>query len=154
MGKIDVALPNIPPARLHHHESENRMGKYSKRETKDNKPRYKIHPVWAGIGFLMFIIVPIIAGAAAVELVNLGRAQGWPFMNSFPQYLQIPIPALSVITNIRDLPAIATFFLLILFIMTGVLSFGYAVVYRVIGPPRYSPQDEPAPRVRTKKYKR
>jgi len=135
------------------------MGKYSKFERKTPQPRYKIHPVWAGIGFLMIIIVPIISWAAATELVNLARQQHWGFINSFPIYLQLPdalngIPGMGAMTGVQNLPAIGTFFLVILFILTSVLSFVYAAIYRVIGPPRYSPEDEPAPRIKTKKYSR
>lgn len=132
------------------------MGKYSKFERKKPKSRYTIHPIWAGIGFLMIIIVPIISWAAATELVNLARQQHWGFLGSFPVYLQLPfnIPGISAITSIQNLPVIGTFFLIILFVLISVLSFVYAMIYRVIGPPRYSPEDEPAPRIKTKKYTR
>jgi len=130
---------------------------YSRR--KPVEPRYKIHPIWAGIGFLMVIIVPIISWAAASETVTFAKAQAWPLMRNFPTYLVLPdilymIPGMRNIVAIANLPAILTFFLLFLFVFTGIVSLIYAFVYRLVGPPRYSPQDEPAPRIKTKKYKR
>jgi hypothetical protein len=133
------------------------MAKYSKFERKEKGvPRYKIHPVWTGIGFLMIVLVPIISWAGASELVNLAKKQGWSFMRSFPTYAQLPgvIPGAGSINHLATLPAIAAFFLVIFFILTSLLSFGYALIYRVVGPPRYSPQDEPAPRIKTSKYRR
>jgi len=135
------------------------MAKYSKFERKTPQARYTIHPVWTGIGFLMIIIVPIMAWAGATEAVNFAWAQGWSLMRNFPMYLSLPdllniIPGISFITGIANLPALVTFFVIILIILTGILSFAYAAVYRIVGPPRYSSQDEPAPRVKTKKYRR
>ena len=135
------------------------MAKYNKFERKTPQARYKIHPVWTGIGFLMIIIVPIMSWAGAMIAVDFARGQGWSFMGNFPIYLQVPdilymIPGMGLLTGIANLPAIATFFLLILVILSGILSFAYAAVYRIVGPPRYSSQDEPAPRIKTKKYKR
>lgn len=133
------------------------MAKYSKFERKNKATAsYKIHPVWTGIGFLMIIIVPIISWAGAVEAVKFAKDQGWPFLRSFPTYLDMfnSIPGLTSLARIQNLPAIAMFFILILVVLSGLLSFGYAIVYRVVGPPRYAPDDEPAPRVKTKKYGR
>ena len=139
------------------------MSKYSKFERKTPQARYKIHPIWAGIGFLMVIIVPIMAWAAATESVGLALKQGWPMMYEFPRNLALPdilytLPMIGNIagslSSIANFPAIATFFLIILVLLIGALSFAYAMIYRVIGPPRYSSQDAPAQRVRTKKYRR
>lgn len=139
------------------------MGKYNKFERKTPQARYKIHPVWAGIGFLMVIIVPIMSWGAATETVDLALKQGWPLIYDFPGSLALPEilytlpiigPISSFISSIANLPAIATFFLIILVLLVGVLSFIYAIIYRVVGPPRYMPNDAPAQRIRTKKYKR
>ncbi len=135
------------------------MAKYSKFDRKGaSTPRYKIHPIWAGIGFLMIIIVPIISWAGATELVTLAKDQGWSFIHNFPTYLQVDalsfLPGMSALSRIPNFPAITTFFVLILLVLSGVLSLVYAMIYRVVGPPRYAPDDAPAPRVRTKKYTR
>jgi hypothetical protein len=132
----------------------------------DRRPpidRNKIHPAWTGIGCLMILIVPIMSGAAALELVKLARAQGWPMMNDLSGYARLPdvfytLPVISLaanyISSIPDFWGVALFFLITLLILSGILSFGYAVTYRMIGPPRYLPNDEPAPRVKLKKYTR
>ena len=135
------------------------MAKYNKFERKTPQARYTIHPVWTGIGFLMIIIVPIMSWAGAMELVKFAQGQGWSFMRNFPTYLSLPdllkiVPGIGYITGMANLPATAIFFLLILIILSGILSFAYAALYRIVGPPRYSSQDAPAPRVKTKKYKR
>jgi hypothetical protein len=58
------------------------------------------------------------------------------------------------ISSIPDFPALALFFTLILLLLSGILSFFYAMVYRIIGPPRYTSEDAPAPRIKAKRYTR
>ena len=48
----------------------------------------------------------------------------------------------------------AVFFVFMLIIATGFLTMVYAFIYRIVGPPRYAPDDIPAPRVKTKAFKR
>jgi hypothetical protein len=137
--------------------------KYSKFERKEVARPYKIHPIWRGIGFVMIILVPIMAGAAASELDKFARAQGWGLMYDMPITLQFPGivyslpylgPLASYISSVQDLPAMLLFFLLFLMVFSGVLSFIYAAIYRLIGPPRYTVIDAPAPRVTAKKHTR
>ncbi len=137
--------------------------KYKTFEPRDLTPRDTIHPIWRGIGFLMIVITPIMAGAGAMVLLDLARQQGWPIMRELGGYLKFPeifyqTPGISSlayrISAIPALPAIITFFLGLLLVFSGVLSFIYAVIYRLIGPPRYTPLDAPAPKVRTKRYTR
>ena len=137
--------------------------KYNKFERKRPEARYKIHPAWTGIGCLMLLIVPVMSWAAAVEIIKLARSQNWSMINNFPGYLQLPesfygLPYISTVasylSSIPDLPALATFFLIVLLVLMGLLSFVYAIIYRIIGPPRYTSEDAPAPRVKTKRYTR
>jgi hypothetical protein len=139
------------------------MAKYSKFERKTPEARYKIHPAWTGIGCLMLVLVPIIAGTGALELVKLGKSQHWPFMSELSGNLTLPdifynLPVISIVANflssIHDFPAVASFFLIIVLLLSGILSFGYALIYRMIGPPRYTSLDEPAPRVNVRKTRR
>ena len=135
------------------------MGKYSKFDNKKKaKAPHKIHPVWAGIGFLMVIIIPVITWAGATELVNFGQVQHWTVFGSFPRFFSPGalsfIPGMNFLAQIANLPAISVFFVLMLIIISGVLSMVYAFVYRIVGPPRYAPDDIPAPRVKTKPFKR
>jgi hypothetical protein len=139
------------------------MGKYSKYQKRDSQSRNRIDPIWTGIGCLMIVIVPIMSWAGAVEFIKLARAQNWPFMNGLGGYLTLPnnlygipyiAPVASFIAGIPDFPALALFTLLFLLIISGVMSFGYAVAYRVIGPPRYTSVDAPASREHSRRYTR
>jgi hypothetical protein len=139
------------------------MGKYNKFQSKRPEARYKIHPAWTGIGCIMIVIVPIMSWAASVELIKLAKAQGWPIMRQLAGYVRLPetfytTPILDgvarYISSIPDFSALVLFFLVILLVLSGILSFSYAAVYRVVGPPRYTSEDAPAPRVKTKRYTR
>ena len=140
------------------------MSKYNKFARNNEPARPKVHPIWTGIGCLMIIIVPIISGAGAQQLMDFGYSQGWPVMGSLSGNVNFPaevytLPLISVaatyISSIQNLPGLALFFLIILLILSGVLTFGYAILYRVVGPPRYTSEDAPAQRhVSVKKYKR
>ena len=139
------------------------MAKYSKFEKKEVVAPYKIHPIWRAFGCVMFIILPIMSGAAAWELVN-GAGKDLSFIVGMRGNLQLPgtlytLPYISwaaaKISSIPNLPAMTIFFLLILILFSGIVSMLYAMIYRMIGPPRYTQIDAPAPRVTTiKKHKR
>jgi hypothetical protein len=139
------------------------MSKYNKYERRTAKAQYKIHPVWTGIGCVMILIVPIMSWAGAVELVNFAKSQGWPIMRELSGYVRLPdifynLPVISIganyISSIPDFSGVALFFLIIVLLLSGLISFVYAMIYRVIGPPRYLPDDAPAQRISTKRYKR
>lgn len=138
------------------------MGKYNKYQRKTEEAP-KIHPAWAGIGCIMILIVPVMSGAAAAVMVDLAKAQGWPIMSSLSGYVRLPdvfytLPYISNLANyissIPDFSALALFFVLIVLLLSGFLSLAYAMLYRIVGPPRYTSQDAPAQRVVTKRYKR
>lgn len=137
--------------------------KYRSFEKKEFVRPYTIHPVWRGIGFLMMVMVPIMAGAAAVVMKDLGFQLGWPFMNELRGTLRLPeifyvIPIISNlaywISSIVSLRAILLFFVLFLIVFSGILSVLYSLMYRIFGPPRYSPLDAPAERIKVKRYTR
>jgi hypothetical protein len=139
------------------------MSKYNKFQRGPQKSRNTIHPVWTGIGCIMILVVPIMSWAAAVELVGFAKAQGWPVMRELSGYVHLPdifynLPLISTVANyistIPDFSGVALFFLVILLLLSGLLSFVYAMIYRVVGPPRYLADDAPAQRVSTKRYKR
>lgn len=124
------------------------------------QPR-QIHPVWRGIGCLMFLVIPIISIATAWLVVDkiwtlLPYWMIAPIRLPWFMYRYLPETTffLASILSREKLVAYILFTLLFVFIFGGVLSFVYAVVYRVIGPPRYSPIDAPPPKVKVKRYKR
>jgi len=139
------------------------MGKYNKYERKMPEARYKIAPVWTGIGCIMLLIVPVMSWAGAVEFIVLARAQNWPILNGLTGPAVLPAifyntPFLSsiagFISSIPDFYATLLYFFVLLLAFSGALSLVYAVVYRVIGPARYSPMDAPAERIKVKRYTR
>jgi len=138
--------------------------KYSNYQKQKELPaRREVHPVWRGIGCILMIVTPIISWAAASLLLDFGKLQRWPFIWELGGYLRFPdivytIPYVSMVANsissIPDLKAMLVFFFLFLIAFSGILGVINALVYRVIGPPRYTNLDEPAPRVKTKRYTR
>ncbi len=137
--------------------------KYQGYQKKEFVRPYKIHPVWRGIGFLMILLVPIMAGAGADVLTNLGFRQNWSFMWELAGTIRLPeilysIPVINIaanwISSIPNLRALVLFFLLLVIAFSGVMSLLYAIIYRVVGPPKYTALDAPAQKVKVKRYTR
>ncbi len=137
--------------------------KYQTFQKKEFVRPYTIHPVWRGIGFLMMVLVPVMAGAAAVVLKDLGFQLGWPFIYELRGIIRLPdifyaIPVIrnlaSWISSIQDLRAILLFFVLFVIVFSGIMSILYALVYKIVGPPQYTPLDAPAEKVKVKRYTR
>jgi len=114
------------------------------------KPRpWKIHPVWRGIGCLMFIIIPIMSYAGAVLLVEQNKTQGWmPMPYELMQTIFIPY-----IGGINHLYAYLLVCMLLMFVGFSVLMIVYALLYRLIGPPTIGPMDAPPERMQHKHWK-
>jgi hypothetical protein len=139
------------------------MAKYQSYQKPKDLPRNEVHPVWRGIGCLMMVITPIISWAAAMLLLELGRSQKWPFLYELRDFVRFPdlfykIPGILVVANyLSSIPyfkALLIFFFLVLMLLSGVFAVLNAMLYRMIGPPRYTAIDAPAPRVKTKRYTR
>ncbi|MCJ7585537.1 MAG: hypothetical protein MUO30_12315 [Anaerolineales bacterium] len=139
------------------------MGKYSK-YTRQQPPRSReAHPIWRGIGCILILIVPLLSFAGAALLVNYGLSQGWPIPSEWLGYIKFPdwvwkIPFLTSIAgpiaNYNNLKAVLAFFVVVLALLMGVYSTLYAIIYRGLGPPRYSAVDAPPSGHRPKRYKR
>lgn len=131
---------------------------------KEKEPQSKeTPPVWRGIGCLIMVIMPIISGAATMVLLDFGQSQKWPFLYQLSGFIRFPgvfyqIPLVMVaanyISSIPNLKALILFFVLFMMLFSSVFTFINALLYRMFGPPRYSPLDAPAPRVKTKRYTR
>jgi hypothetical protein len=142
------------------------MSKYSGVSRREYVRPYKIHPIWRGIGFVMIVLVPIIAWFAAQEISMLGKDSSVPQVKSFFRSLSSPVafpdwvysvPVLrEAARGVRSIPmfksTVLLFFILVL-VFSGILSIIYAMIYRA-AVPRYGPLDEPAPKIRPKKYTR
>lgn len=142
------------------------MSKYAKYDKKEVVTPFKIHPIWRGIGFIMMLIVPIISWAAGEELLKAAQATDINEIQRFIKYLSSPfgypdwvyaIPYLEDFARwtrtIDMLKAKLVFFIVFMMVFSGILSIVYAAIYRM-AMPRYSPLDEPAPKIRAKKYTR
>lgn len=95
------------------------------------------HPVWRGIGCFLLILLPILAFAGGKLLVQANRVRRW---------VQIP----TELTGYFIVPVIGRVYyadlvvaLGLIFIMFAVLTVVYAIIYKIIGIPRYGPLDSP-----------
>jgi len=115
------------------------LGKYGNY----NKPglrevRGDIHPIWRGLGFLLAIIAPIMAYAGAVLLVDENWKRGW-----------VPIPS-SLIgpPGYQNVFLVIVVTLVLLLFLYALFSLIYMVIYRLVGPSKYTPLDAPPNRRR------
>ncbi|MBK9926422.1 MAG: hypothetical protein IPP66_14195 [Anaerolineales bacterium] len=142
------------------------MGKYTSRSSKPQAPTTKertaINPYMRGIGCLFMLVVPVFSYGVGDYLAgqNLGNGILPP---EWYGYMSVP-PALA---NFTGLNYIANFFatrphliatlvlaLVALVVVGGIVSIIYGYMYSIMGPSRYGPMDVPAPRIKTKKYRR
>jgi len=114
--------------------------------------RWKINPIWRGIGCFLIILIPIMAWFAATLFLDfdqpLYRSQDFskPFELNYTQIVEID----RVIADINRFAATNNlvmgqlfYFVIFTVIGYGLLAFVYALLYKVVGPPRYGPFDVP-----------
>jgi len=123
--------------------------KYSARSRMQERP-WKIHPIWRGIGCIMLLVIPVMAYAGAVLLVQANAEQGWlPMPRELTQTVVLPI-----LGPMKQFYAIAIVTVLLIIIGFGLFTLFYSLVYSMIGPPQLGPLDAPpvrtSPRKRTK----
>ena len=128
------------------------MAKYSKYEYRQIKEkRWEVHPIWRGIGCFLLVLVPVMAYAAAVLMVQNGIVQR---MFSIPAEVSAPydlgiiykyVPMLRKI--IPSLPQISLLNLMLAAALTvvgyGLMSVLYSILYRLFGGNIKSPVDAP-----------
>ena len=121
------------------------------------------HAIWRGIGCLLMLILPImgfiLAGITVTAALDLGfpmpvQLLGNPVMPPSLWKVQAITPILGFIEAQSNLYAVLLVTLLYVVLMSAVLSFIYAIMYRIVGPSRYGPLDAPPPKVRARTYKR
>ncbi len=124
------------------------MGKYDKynpRSRARERP-WTIHPVWRGIGCIMVILIPIMAYAGSVLLVQMNLEKRWlPAPAQLMQTVSIPY--------LGSFPGLyANLLVTVLLSLVGfsVLTAIYSIVYRMFGPPQYGPLDAPPDEYRYK----
>ncbi len=123
----------------------------------------QINPLWRGVGCILMIVVPLLSFGMAAFTVNLVIDQGWPMPYQLMGYPVMPallmksdflVPVLLWIEQQRNLYAILLVTIVYIVFFAAVISAGYSLVYRYVGPPRYGPLDAPPENVRVKRYKR
>ncbi len=121
------------------------------------------HAIWRGIGCLLVLIVPVMSYIMASVTVSIGLEQNWPMPYQLLGNPVIPpalwnvgsiTPILGFIQSQTNLYAILLMTVVYIIVLSAVLTFGYAVVYRFVGPSRYGPLDAPPPKVRVRGYRR
>ncbi len=118
--------------------------------------RWKIHPIWRGIGCALILIIPIMAWLGAQILLpqvpNMRVLQEADQTITFPRSgipdLDKYIIKVNQYAQKNGLTLGQLYLTLALIILGfGVLSFLYAIVYRIAGPARYGPFDVPPDKV-------
>ena len=139
------------------------MTKYSSVSQRRVPPPIRPHPVWRGIGCLLTLIVPIMSYALAVLSVKIAVDRNWPMPYQWMGYPVMPVtlwkvvglaPLLIFIQSQNNLYVVLAFTFFYIVVFGAVVSLGYAVLYKFVGPPRYGPQDAPPPKFKVKRYKR
>ena len=124
------------------------MGKYNRLsgQAPPPPPPWKIHPIWRGIGCILFLVGPIIAYIVSDLLVQMAIERRW---------LPVP-PELSRVFYYRPMGlAIPHFYgnlmvtALLLLLGVALIMVLYTLIYALAGPPRYSPLDSPPIRRKT-----
>lgn len=96
-----------------------------------------IHPIWRGIGCFLLILLPVLAFVGSKLLVQRNFELRWI---ELPRELQLwfVVPVVGRV-YIADL-ALTIIMLVVVF---GVATLVYALLYRLMGPPRHGPLDSP-----------
>jgi peptidoglycan/LPS O-acetylase OafA/YrhL len=139
------------------------MGKYTKFQRPVMNRSRDTHPIWRGIGCLMMIVVPLVSYAGALKIVEYGLKHYWPFPAEFLGYIQFPqwvwrapvLPLLvTPIANFKNMGAVLVFTLGLIVLLAAIFSTVYAMIYRTMGPSRYTTFDAPPSKYKPKHYKR
>lgn len=120
------------------------MGVYNRR-TEDKLQPWKIHPVWRGIGCILTVIIPILAFAVSDLVIEANITS-----------IGIPIELRGTVETyvfgpIRFFWAKVLFGTVISVGLFAVLTFFYAVLYRLSGQGARGPMDAPPVRHKVKK---
>jgi hypothetical protein len=139
------------------------MTKYTVASRQSARPEAKqVAPIWRGIGCVMILVIPVLSYLISYWFVHYAADQGLPIPYQLMGNPVMPAtlyqtglaPVADFIASQQNLYAILLMTVVLIVVFGGVISVIYAMVYRVVGPPRYGPLDVEAPRGRVKRYKR
>jgi hypothetical protein len=120
----------------------------------DRKPterRWKVHPIWRGIGCVLLLFVPFLSFIiarffmASVKILPLPVELLKPVIFSYNGTDSIDriLYRINDFLNGRLLYGELFFTIIFMVLGFGLLSIIYGVLYRLFGPPRYGPLDAP-----------
>lgn len=126
------------------------MSKYSRRENVKEPRKWKVHPIWRGIGLFFLILIPIMGYAGAVEFIQFNeRTATVPL----PYQMYQPTGFVGIVAEEAGNVPIGFYVSVKLgiVIFTGIFAavgfgfytFVYALIYRMVAPPRYVGYDSP-----------
>lgn len=127
------------------------MGKYSKYDVRQAPPRkWKVHPIWRGIGCILLILLPVLSYVGAVSIVQENKTQHWfnvpkEMAGTVNSALAQKMPSMS--DFLYSLPRVNTMDLLVtvalLIVGFGILTVIGSFFYSAMGPSRYTSLDSP-----------
>ncbi len=129
----------------------NRRGYGSNANTTDNAD--EIHPIWRGFGCVMLFLIPVMAFAAAVSIIDLNAERNWfdipADLNRLPDLNKLitGLPAW-IVDDFYAKLLVAVVFAVLFF---GIFVIIYSLVFRMSGGYRPSPLDAPPQNRKTKK---
>lgn len=94
-------------------------------ETKNKEKSREPHPVWRGIGFLMMILIPLLAFALADLGVNYVKEQGF----TLPVELRSDVIAIPLYGPVADIKAVLLTGFVIALILFSIIAIINAVMY-------------------------
>ena len=129
------------------------MTKYRVTMKRQEERRWNVHPVWRGIGCIMILLIIVMAYALAKEFVDYNERTS---KLALPKDIYKPV----FISQIKYVPGLneggvvnkflanikygyLIFMAIFIFLGLSAFSFVYSALYRVSGPPRYTPLDSP-----------
>ncbi len=114
--------------------------RYSKYQEDRYQAKPSIHPIWNGIGCVLFVLLPIIAFMISTEVLRAGSIQQYvDIPRAMLQPYTIPGTGLTLPYFQASLAATAVTTVMLYAIMFVI----YAALYRVVGPSRFGPTDSP-----------
>jgi len=127
------------------------MGKYSAYTTRQEPVSRKreLHPIWRGVGFVLIILIPILAWFGQEVLFNLNMQHNWLRITQDMLSPNIPFLGIGPYLYIKLVLLVSLMF--ILYALFLLITF---IIYPIIAPPRYGPYDMPPVQYKGKQYKR